>query len=268
MAKPRALVLTGYGINCDRETRFAFELAGAEARRVHVNDLIDGLEDLHAYQILAFPGGFSFGDDIASGRVLAAKLATRLGERVNRFVEDGKLVLGICNGFQVLAKYGLVPRLGGGAPAQTVTVTYNDSARFEDRWVHLRTVSDRCVFTRSVERIELPVAHGEGKVVAGEATLDAMERGSHVALRYATPAGEDAAGAYPLNPNGSLRDIAGICDATGRVLGLMPHPERFLDATNHPHWTRRREQVRRRGGVLAQAGDGRVVFDNAVDFFR
>ncbi len=268
MAKPRALVLTGYGINCDRETQFAFELAGAGAVRVHVNDLIDGHDSMSAYQILAFPGGFSFGDDIASGKVLASKVRARLGDEVERFVDAGNLVIGICNGFQVLAKYGLVPRLDPGRPAQTVTVTFNDSGRFEDRWVSLRAESSRCVFTAGIERIDLPVAHGEGKVVAAEDVVSRLEKEGSVVLRYVMPDGSAAGGRFPHNPNGAMHDIAGICDPSGRVFGLMPHPERFLSFTNHPHWTRRRDALVRKGQRLPEAGDGRAIFENAVAYFR
>jgi phosphoribosylformylglycinamidine synthase len=266
-AKPRALVLTGYGINCDRETEFAFGLAGAEAVRVHVNDLISGKDDLSGYQILAFPGGFSFGDDIASGKVLANKVRTHLGERVARFIDDDKLVIGICNGFQVLAKYGLLPRLEPPRVEQSVTVTFNDSGRFEDRWVHLSVSSDRCVFLRGIERLDLPVAHGEGKVVADEATIRRLEEAGCSVLRYVDGSGRRAQGRYPLNPNGSTNDIAGICDSTGRVFGLMPHPERFLHFTNHPHWTRRRDTLRRVDRRPPEAGEGRGIFENAVAYF-
>jgi len=268
MARPRAIVLTGYGINCDRETEFAFSLAGADARRVHVNDLIAGSDSLGAYQILAFPGGFSFGDDIASGKVLASKIRTRLGDEVRRFVDDGKLVMGICNGFQVIAKYGLVPRLDPALVEQGVTVTFNDSGRYEDRWVHLAADQGRCVFTRGIERIELPVAHGEGKVVADEATISRIEEAGCAVLRYVDAVGAPARGRFPENPNGSTNDIAGLCDTTGRVFGLMPHPERFLHSTNHPLWTRRRDVLRRRGESLPDGGDGRAIFENAVTFFR
>ncbi len=267
MARPRVLVLTGYGINCDRETQYAFQIAGAQADRVHLNDLIDGTGTLSAFQILAFPGGFSFGDDVASGRVLASRLKTNLGESVARFVEDGNLVIGICNGFQVMAKYGLVPRIGGSPPVQTLTVTTNDTNRYEDRWVHCLVVSERCVFTRGVGRMDLPVAHGEGKVVTDAQTLKRLEQEGYVVLRYARPDGTPALGEHPFNPNGSMADIAGICDSTGRVFGLMPHPERFLHFTNHPHWTRRKNVLSRSGLGCPEVGDGRVFFENAVRYF-
>jgi len=267
MARPRALVLTGYGINCDRETRTAFEMAGAVARRVHVNDLIEGLDRLDHYQILAFPGGFSYGDDIASGKVLANRLKTHLAEHLERFIEAGNLVIGICNGFQVMVKYGLLGSARAGNHKQSVTLTYNDSARYEDRWVHLVPASSNCVFTRGIQRLYLPVAHGEGKFYTRAQILEELESQGLVALRYANEKGEPAGGRYPLNPNGSSNDIAGICDRTGRLFGMMPHPERFLHITNHPGWTALAEQAKREGKPLPEEGQGLRIFRNAVTYF-
>jgi len=267
MATPRALVLTGYGINCDRETAFAFEKAGAEARRVHVNDLIDGHDSLDRYQILSFPGGFSYGDDISSGKVLANRVKTHLAEAIKRFIEKGGLVLGICNGFQVVVKYGLLGSPEGPIEEQKSTLTNNDSSRYEDRWVHLRPESGRCVFTRGIDRLYLPVAHGEGKFFTDPQTLEGLEAAGCVVLRYADEEGRAAEGRFPWNPNGSLNDIAGICDPSGRVFGLMPHPERHLHFTQHPLWTRIAEQYRREGRPLPEEGDGMALFRNAVTYF-
>ena len=255
----RALILTGYGVNCDAETARAFERCGADARRVHLNDLIAEPNQLTDCAILAVPGGFSFGDDIASGRVLANRLRYRLGDPLQRFIAGGKLVIGICNGFQVLVKMGLLPA-SDGAMKQTATVTHNDSARFEDRWVRLAVESATpCVWLKGIESLRLPVRHGEGKfIVQDDALLAALRKHGQIALRYATPDGALAEGAYPANPNGSVDDIAGICDPAGRVLGLMPHPEAYMDATNHPAWTR--------GGSPEGEGEGLQVFRNAVEF--
>jgi len=268
MPAPRALILTGYGINCDRETAFAFRACGAEDRRVHVNDLIDGHDRLSRYQILAFPGGFSYGDDIASGKVLASKVKTHLQDAVAGFVEAGGLVLGICNGFQVMVKYGLLGSPGGAGREQVATLTTNDSSRYEDRWVHLEAEGDRCVFTRGIRRLYLPVAHGEGRFFADPETLDALEAAGCVALRYADQRGGPAGGRFPWNPNGSLNDIAGLSDPTGRVFGLMPHPERHLAFTNHPLWTRIKDRALRQESPLPREGDGMQVFRNAVEYFR
>lgn len=266
-AVPRALVLTGYGINCDRETEFALASAGAEARRVHINDLIDGLDSLERYQILALPGGFSYGDDIASGKVLANRLRTHLAEALARFVERGSLVLGICNGCQVLVKYGLMGPTGATPGRQALTLWFNDSNRYEDRWVHLRVESHRCVFTRGIRSLYLPVAHGEGKFVAAPEDLERIESEGLVALRYADELGNPARGRYPANPNGSLNDIAGVTDPSGRIFSLMPHPERFLHFTHHPQWTQIAEACRREGRPIPEQGQGFAIFRNAVTYF-
>ena len=254
--KPKAIIITGYGINCDTETAYAFTKAGADAEKIHLNDLIEDPARLDDAQILAISGGFSFGDDIASGRVLANRLRYKLGDRIQSFVENGNLVLGICNGFQVLVKMGLLPAIGGGLK-QEVTLTHNDSARFEDRWVHLEVdPASACVWTQGLDRIQLPIRHGEGKLVtAGEEGLQALKDSHCTVMRYASHKGGQANGEYPANPNGSTDDLAGICDPTGRVFGLMPHPEAFLHHTNHPRWTRE---------SLPEEGDGLAIFQNAV----
>ena len=256
---PKALILTGYGINCDIETQYAFKLAGAEAERVHLTDLINGKRQLSEFQIMAFPGGFSFGDDIASGKVLANMVRYNLGDRIREFINDGNLIIGICNGFQAMVKMGLLPAFDGNYEKQDVTLTFNDSGRFEDRWVYLDGNSNsNCVFTKGIERIYLPVRHGEGKfVVKDNAVLDRLKSGSHIAFKYVDKDGKPSG--YPANPNGSVENIAGICDETGRVFGMMPHPEAFLHRTNHPAWTRE---------DLPEEGAGAVIFRNAVEYVK
>ncbi|MFC2174532.1 phosphoribosylformylglycinamidine synthase I [archaeon] len=234
----RAIVVTGYGINCEYETAHAFELAGAEAEKVHINRL-GSLDD---YQILAVPGGFSFGDDISAGKMLAQKLKMAAEKEIEKFIADGKLVIGICNGFQALVKYALLPEVG----EQSLTLTFNESGRFEDRWVPLKPEGE-CVWTKGIEELYLPVRHGEGKLVAPKEVIDSLEAKGLVALRYGH--------GYPDNPNGSTNDIAGICDASGRVFGLMPHPEGHLYRTNHPRWTRGEQSTL-----------GLEVFKNAVKY--
>jgi len=267
MATPKALVLTGYGINCDRETAFAFQACGAEARRVHINDLIDGYDHLDDYQILSFPGGFSYGDDISSGKVLANRLKTHLAETLAGFIDKGGLIIGICNGFQVMVKYGLLGSAAEAGSEQTATLTYNDSNRYEDRWVHLGTERKDCVFTMGIDQLYLPVAHGEGKFFASQETLKDLEEAGCVVLRYLDQEGRPAGGKAPWNPNGSLNDIAGICDPTGRIFGLMPHPERFLQITQHPQWTRIAAEIRKQGLPLPEEGQGMIIFRNAVRYF-
>lgn len=255
--KPKALILLAAGINCDRETAFAFEQAGAAADRVHINDLIFGLKPLDDYQILVVPGGFSFGDDIASGKVLANKFKYRLGEAIDEFRKKEKLILGICNGFQVLAKLGLLPGLDGDYHSQRVTVTFNDSGRFEDRWVYLKVNENSpCIYTRGLERLYLPVRHGEGKFVAEESILKSIRANSQTVVQYVDEQG--SFGEYPVNPNGSMDHIAGICDESGRIFGLMPHPEGYIRRTQHPRWTR---------NELPDEGDGLAIFRNAVEYF-
>ena len=268
MAKPKVLILTGYGINCDFESLEAFRRAGAICERVHVNDLIDGHRKLADYRILVFPGGFSYGDDIASGKALASKVQTYLGDDLEKFVQSDKLVIGICNGFQVMTRLGLAPDFGGSHQKQECTLTYNDSARYEDRWIHLAGSNKKCVFTRGVTHLYAPVAHGEGKFFSTPDILDKLEKNGRVVFRYTMPDGAPARGAYPHNPNGSMRDIAGICDKTGRVFGMMPHPERFLEFTNHPQWTALRDRLEREGKPVPSEGDGQKIFRNAVDYFK
>lgn len=222
-----ALVIRAAGTNTDVETVVACEKAGFRTDLLHVNRLVEKPALFDGYQLFIVPGGFSYGDDLGSGRVFANELRLRLIDPIRKFIRDGKLVLGICNGFQVLVKSGLLPDpLGDGPPA--VTLTFNDSGRFEDRWVRLRAVSAKSVWLREGDLLETAVTHGEGKFVAPAETLDRLEAAGQVVLKYVDG-----------NPNGSLRDIAGICDDTGRVLGLMPHPEKHQDPTNHPRWTRR-----------------------------
>ena len=258
MRKPRALVLTGYGINTDYETAHAFNLpaVGGEGVRMHLNDLIATPQMLRDYQMLAIPGGFSFGDDIASGKVLAVLLRTRLLEPLRDFVDHGRLVLGICNGFQVLVKLGLLPNLEG-EYQQDVTLTFNDSGRFEDRWVYLTVdPASRCVFTLGVDRVYLPVRHGEGKFIPRDAsTLARLEAHHYIVMRYVDKDGQ--LGGYPWNPNGSVANVAGICDITGRIFGLMPHPEAYQHWTNHPRWSRE---------PVPPEGMGVQIFRNAVAY--
>ncbi len=261
----KAVILRAAGINCDRETQYALELAGAGAERLHINRIIENPAVLDDCHILVIPGGFSYGDDVAAGRILANQMMHHLKTSVDRFIADGKLVLGICNGFQVLVKAGILPGVSATAGSdedaadngQAVTITYNDSGKFEDRWVYLEPHAERCVFIEQGRRIYLPVAHGEGKVVTrDDAALAALEQGGHVAYKYVDADGNE--GAYPVNPNGSMAAIAGLTDATGRVMGLMPHPERFVRTTQHPHWTRKRDVDI----------DGMTIFNNAVAYVR
>lgn len=253
MPRPRAIVLRAPGTNCDEETAAAWERAGADVETWHVGRLLESPRALDDFQILTIPGGFSYGDDLGAGRIFATRLGTVLGDALRRFRDRGGLVLGICNGFQVLVRAGLLP--GGDEPVPA-TLTFNDSGHFESRWVRLLPTPGRCPFLRDAEPIELPVAHGEGKfVVSDSGALGSVRASGQVVLRYADDRYRPTQ-AYPANPNGSLDAVAGVCDPTGRVFGLMPHPERHVDPYHHPRWTRR--------GPAAE-GDGYRFFRNAVD---
>lgn len=231
-SRPAVLVLTGFGINCDYETEAAFLAAGAAAQKVHVNDLIDKPGLLSAFQILAVPGGFSFGDDIGSGKVFANKLKYRLGEPFLKFLERDTLVIGICNGFQVLVKLGALPNFSF---SQESTLTANESGKFEDRWVYLKPQKSVCKYFEGVELMHCPVRHGEGRFLADRQLLDSLEKKGMVVVKYSDSALDDSAG-YPYNPNGSSRNIAGICDPTGKIFALMPHPECSVDSRTHPRF--------------------------------
>ncbi len=256
----RVLVLVAAGTNCDRETVRAFRRAGAEAKRVHVHELIDVPEMLQHYQIITIPGGFSYGDDLGAGRIFGNEIRFLLGETVQDFVEKGGLVLGICNGFQVLVRAGLLP--GFQKDRQTVTLAENDSGRFECRWTHLEVCNSTSDFLPdSIDSLFLPVAHAEGKFIPGgngttrsEHLVRILEEQSQVVLKYRSPSHEPAS--YPWNPNGSVHDIAAISDSTGRILGMMPHPERFYEQFQHPAWQR---------GQVSSPPDGLSLIQNGVE---
>lgn len=266
----RVLVLSGYGLNCDNETAFSFELAGAKSCRVHINSLIDGSEDLENFHILVFGGGFSWGDDHGAGVVQSVRMRTHIGDKILKFIDDGKLIIGICNGFQTLVNMGLLPGLENDYTKRTVALTYNDCGNFRDQWVKLKiNDSSPCVFTQNINFAEFPVRHGEGKFYADDAILKKLIDNNQIVMRYATDEKMFANGRFPENPNGSIEDIAGICDLTGRVFGLMPHPEAFNHYTNHPDWTRNREMAKRNGDAgQASVTKGIQIFKNAVDFIE
>ena len=270
-----ALVLTGFGLNCDYETDYSLRQAGADSRRIHINDLIPDASgraehDLDDYHILVFGGGFSWGDDHGAGVLLASRMRTHLGERLSQFIADGKLVLAICNGFQAVVNLGLLPGLDGDYTRREVALINNDCGNFRDDWINLAVNrNSKCVFTRDMESIELPIRHGEGKLYADDSILDRLSRENQIVFQYAGPGMKPAAGAFPSNPNGSLMDIAGICDPTGRVMGMMPHPEAYNHWTNHPNWTQKERELKLSNvsdGV--REGEGMKIFRNAVRYVR
>lgn len=270
MKQVRALVLTGFGLNCDMETARAFELSGASAQRVHINSLVAGKVGLEDFHILVFGGGFSWGDDHGAGVIQALKLKKHLGNEIVSFVERGRLVMGICNGFQTLVNLGLLPGLDNDYTRRSVALTFNDCGNFRNQWVNLRTnEASPCVFTRGMTTVELPVRHGEGKFVTDDGTLARLLDKNQVVLRYADVNDEPAKGHFPTNPNGSMDDIAGICDPTGRVFGLMPHPEAFNHPSNHPDWPRTKEMLKRSGKTPDKGvTPGIQIFKNGVDYIR
>jgi phosphoribosylformylglycinamidine synthase len=282
LSRPRVLILRAPGTNCDEETAFAFERAGGKAERLHVNRLLESPALFERFQILCIPGGFSYGDDLGAGRILGSQMQHHLADQLAQFKADGKLILGICNGFQVLLKTRVLldvdPQRG---PAATLAL--NDSGRYEDRWVRLGGDGAKSVFLAGIGSMYLPVAHAEGKFVARDGkVLDRLESAGQLVLRYLpsrggaegprpgtalgtalgtevpSPAPRPSPLPFPDNPNGSMADVAGVCDATGRVLGLMPHPERYIDRTQHPRWTR---------GEGGPTGDGLALLVNAVRYF-
>ncbi len=272
----KTLILKTAGINCDEELAHAFRLAGADAEIVHINELARGEKSLLDYDILGFPGGFSYGDDLSAGRVLATEVTAHLLDDLLEFYDRGGPIIGICNGFQILVKARILPDPGllKTAPESvpSATLFWNDSGKFEDRWTTLRIEPNtKCVWTRSLpELVEYPVAHAEGKFIpASNDVLDELSSKGQIVFRYCDPANPNACERddvlYPLNPNGSIANIAGICDPTGRVLGLMPHPERFTHPTNHPRWTRLREDASADKSAEKEP-DGMPLFGSAVEY--
>jgi phosphoribosylformylglycinamidine synthase I len=275
MKTVRALVLTGYGLNCDYETDFSLKLAGAQSERVHINELIpsekpDARVTLDKYHILVLGGGFSWADDHGAGVIMASKLRYNIGEQIEEFIGEGKLIIGICNGFQALVNLGLLPGFDGDYHSRKVALTYNDSGNFVDRWVTLRAQENSvCIFTKGISTLDLPVRHGEGKFYAKKEIIDRLIEKNQVVIRYADEEGHPAQGKWPFNPNGSLYDIAGVCDSTGRIFGVMPHPEAYNHYTNHPDWTRKREELARMGKQMVdEEGEGIAIFRNAVTYIR
>jgi len=263
MPQPRVLILRAPGTNCDQETAYAFQRAGGKPEVVHVNRLLDQPDLMHGFQVLCIPGGFSYGDDVAAGRIFGNQIQHHLDAAIHEFKAAKKLILGICNGFQVLIKSGalLANDPVTGPPA---TLTWNDSGVYGDRWVRLKVDGSRCVFLAGIREMYLPVAHAEGKFVPRDAAaLADLKAQQQLVLRYHP---QKAGGAeicdetlpFPDNPNGAVANTAGVCDPTGRVLGLMPHPERHIDPLQHPRWTR---------GEAGPVGDGLQMFINAVEYF-
>jgi phosphoribosylformylglycinamidine synthase len=254
MTAPKALVLRTAGTNCEAESAHALHRAGADVDVVHLGRFLESPEKLRPYRIVVFPGGFSYGDDIASGVVYGVEMRNRVTPELRRMIADGALVLGVCNGFQILVRAGLLPNTQNAVGAQEATLAPNLSGRYECRWIRLEVTTDRCAFLTKGETFDCPVAHAEGRFVTkDDAVRGRMRAAGQFALRYVAPDG--GAAEYPWNPSGTPDGVAGVCDPTGRVLGLMPHPERNVESWHHPDWTL---------GTTPAEGAGLGVFRNAV----
>lgn len=255
MKKIKVLIFSGYGLNCEEEARYGFELAGADASIVHINDLIDGNVKMDTFHIAVFPGGFSYGDDTGSGKAYANRIKNHLWKPLQKFIKDEKLVIGICNGFQILTQLGILP----GA------LTFNESNRYSDRWTDMEVVGDS-PWLKGITKISAPIGHGEGRFVADKKTLAELKKNKTIALRYVK--GETATYQdLPANPNGATENIAGILSHEGRVLGLMPHPDRALFMTNLPHWNVLKNEALRHGSDFPDHGPGLQIFKNGVNYF-
>ncbi len=265
MTKPKVIVMAGYGINCEEETSFVFEKAGAETEIIHVNDLIDGHKSMKDFQIMAFPGGFSYGDDTGSGNAYANKARNHLWEQVRDFVTQDKLVIGICNGCQILANLGLVPGYEYGN--REIALMHNKTARYECRWIDMKVTSEKCVWTKGIDVLRCPVSHGEGNFYAKPEVIAKLNEGDQVVFRYVKPDGSLAGGEFPHNPNGAVEDMAAVCDPSGRILAVMPHPERNWTFYNQDNWTKIREKAEREGIAVPEEGQGMAMFRNGVDYF-
>jgi phosphoribosylformylglycinamidine synthase subunit PurQ / glutaminase len=263
-SKNSVLIITGYGLNCEDESRYAWELAGAVPKLVHFNDVLEQPSMLNEFAGLMFIGGFSYGDHMTSGHVFASRARHRLSGELEKFIAGGKLIMGVCNGFQIMVKLGLLPGMDRDYFTQKLSIVQNDCGHFQNYWVRLHFErTSPCVFTRGLEHMALPVRHGEGKVFTLDKDfIDALESAGCVPCRYADREG-NATLEYPDNPNGSLNAIAGLCDPTGRIFGLMPHPEAYLYPENHPQW-----EMQKMRGELPAHGLGLAFFRNAVSHFQ
>ncbi|NQV08372.1 phosphoribosylformylglycinamidine synthase I [Candidatus Woesearchaeota archaeon] len=251
--KPKVLIMSGYGINCEHETAYAFEMIGGDAEVVHINDLISKKKKMSDYQIMVFPGGFSYGDDTGAGNAYANKIRNNLWKELMEFVDSGKLILGICNGFQIISELGLFSDEGKKINA----LLPNTNNRYTCVWVNLKHNNSKCVFTKDINELYLPIAHGEGRFYCDSATLEKLKMNNQIVFTYDE------------NPNGSLADVAGVCDKTGRIMGMMPHPERSLYTFSQPDFHLKKEIAKRKGEKLPEINESCLkIFKNAVEFFK
>lgn len=267
MNKPKVLVFSGYGLNGEEEAKEAFVLAGAQAEIVHINDLIDGFKKLDNYQILAFPSGFSFGDDTGAGNAYANRLRNHLWDKFQKFIKKDKLIIGMCNGFQIIVNLGLIPAIDNKYGDRQVALLPNKNARYINRWVDLKVEGNKTPWLKRIDTFPAPIAHGEGRFFADSKTLSALNKNGQVVLRYVKGEICDYQNLEP-NPNGSLEDIAGITDETGRIFGLMPHPERGMLFTQLPNWPLLAEEFKRKGIKIPKLAPGIQIYQNGVNYFK
>jgi len=261
----KVLIMSGYGINCERESAFAFELAGATADIVHINDLISGKKKMSDYDVMMFPGGFSYGDDTGAGNAYANKVRNNLWTDLKDFVNKKKLILGVCNGFQIMTHLGLFSENLG---ERIHSMEANTQNRYECRWVHIKNESDKCIFTKGVDITHLPIAHGEGRFYCDNDTLKELEENGRIVFRYCKEDGSEA-NEYPTNPNGSQNNIAGISDASGRIFGLMPHPERAIFSTSEPEFHLKKELLKRQNEKIPEYIESNIrIFKNIVEHVK
>ncbi len=265
MKKPNVLILSGYGLNTESETKFAFEKARAVADIIHINDVIENPKILSLYQIMVFPGGFAYGDDTGSGNAYASKLKNHLWSEIDHFAHTDHLIIGICNGFQILVSLGLVPALGGKYGEKQVALLANESTRYTVRWCDVEVINDS-PWLAGIKTLPVPIAHGEGRFYADPKTLGEMKKKNLIALRYCEGEMYDFRH-LPVNPTGTLENIAGITDESGRLFGMMPHPERAILFTQLPDFPNRKEHMMREGKPIPEEGPGMQIFRNAVHYF-
>lgn len=269
--KPKVLVITGYGINCEEETAKCFNWAGGEAEIVHINDIIDGSRKLENYQIIAFPGGFSYADDTGSGNALANKIRNNLQEDLLKFIASDKLIIGICNGMQIMANLGLIPATDLKYGERQAALMRNLYVKLECRWVYVKNISKKCIWTQNVDIMHLPISHGEGNFYVPPETLEKMKKEDQIVFKFVQEDGSPANNQFPANPNGAMEDITGVCDPTGKIFALMPHPERFNSWTNEDGWELKKEKLLREGknpSDLPTESDGLKIFRNGINYFK
>lgn len=261
------IIIAGYGLNCEEETKYAFEYCGLQGKIIHINDLIENSKVLDEVQILAIPGGFSYGDDTGSGNAFAQKMKLALWEPIKKFVERDTLTIGICNGSQITANLGLVPAFDGKYGVRDVAVTYNLSNRYQCRWIDLKVNESKSPWLKGIETLHIPVAHGEGRFIMTDDTLAKLKKNNQIAAQYMRPDGSLADGEFPFNPNGAMNDIAAITDESGKVLSIMPHPERGMFTWQRDDYDALKDYAQRNNQELPDIADGIAIFQNAAEYF-